>query len=550
MFDLDNILKKIKEVSTASEKWEQDLQDGFTKEVRKIFPQSDPVKGKDLRMDLSLCWKDADRGCRKEIRVPRLERTAAGELVSVNRMLTIAIPKGQGHQSILKLKEHGHACDRGGKAGDLFVVLIIPEDDEARKYNELNNDIFTNFQVASENIGRDLSKIFLLNTEIQQVVIGDSFGEDLRLDLAIEHQDAMSGCDREIKIPRLGRTETGKLDTVVKSLTVTVPAGAKHGSKLRLKEQGDACRNGGKAGDLYVYLLVSSPAKSSQDRAVNIDSESHSNESALRGEDLYVDLTIDFNDTVRGCERSIEVSRLELTATGEFQHVTKSLRFAIPADTSHGSRLRLKEQGNASRHGGKPGDLYLNLSVLPKDKSSTQTDRNIESKVKINGVPSRGEDIYIDLAIDFDDAILGCDRELHIPRIEMVEEDELEYIIKSLTVTIPVGTSNGNKLRLKEQGHACKYGGKSGDLYLYLLVPSQDKDRKRNGINIEAEIKITSTQASDGGELVVNTPTGWRTIFVSPGTQTGDSLVLRGCGVYQAGNPGKHGDYIIKFVCE
>jgi DnaJ-class molecular chaperone len=550
VLDFNGLFKKIEEIGKISNKWEQDLQNGIAKEVSKIFPQTDPVKGKDLYFHLSLCWRDADRGCTKEIRVPRLERTVAGELVSVNRMLTIAIPKGQGHQSILKLKEHGHACDRGGKAGDLFVVLIIPEDDEARQYNELNNDIFTNFQVASENIGRDLSKLFLLNTEIQQVVVGDTFGEDLRLDLEIEYQDAVRGCDREIRIPRLEMTETGKLDNVIRSLKVTVPAGSKHGRKLGLKEQGDACRNGGKAGDLYVYLLVSPPTKESQHNDLNFESASADNNSRLRGEDLYVDLTIDFNDTVRGCERSIEVSRLELTAAGAYELVTKSLRFAIPADTSPGSKLRLKEQGHASRDGGKPGDLYLNLFVLPQDESSQQTDLNTEPKIKYNGSQPCGEDIYIDLAIDFDDAILGCDRELHIPRIEMVEEGELEYIVKSLTVTIPVGTSNGNKLRLKEQGHACKYGGKPGDLYLYLLVPSQDKNRKRNGINIEAEIKITSAQASDGGEVVVNTPTGWRTIFVSPGTQTGDSLILRGCGVYQSGNPGKHGDYIIKFVCE
>jgi DnaJ-class molecular chaperone len=81
-------------------------------------------------------------------------------------------------------------------------------------------------------------------------------------------------------------------------------------------------------------------------------------------------------------------------------------------------------------------------------------------------------------------------------------------------------------------------------------VALQDKERKRNGINIESEIIITSSQASEGCEIVVNTTTGWRTIFVSPGTKTGDCLILSGCGVYQSGNPGKNGDYVIKFKCE
>jgi DnaJ-class molecular chaperone len=443
MLGFDNIFDKIKEISAASEKWEQGLQDSLAKEARKIFPQTATNKSKDVYFDLWLSWKDADRGCTKEIRVPRLEYTEEGELVRVTRMLTITIPKGQGHQSILRLKEHGNTCKNGSKPGDLFVLLLVPEDDKDKRYNDRNNDIFTNFQVASKNFNRDFSKILLLKTDIQKIVKGDTFGEDLDLDLEIEFEDATLGCDREIEIPRLEMTETGKLDRVTKSLKVKITAGAKHGSILRLREQGDACRYGGKSGDLYLFLLV-----------------------------------------------------------------------------------------------------------LSKDKECKQNDVNIDPKIKVNESHPRGEDIRMDLAIGFDDAILGCEREIQIPRSEMTDEGELEYIIKSLKVTIPMGISHGSKLRLKGQGHACMYGGKPGDLYLHLLVPSQDKDRKRNGINIESEIKITSLQASAGCEIVVNTTTGWRTIFVSPGTKTGDFLVLSGCGVYQQGSPSKNGDYIIKFVCE
>jgi DnaJ-class molecular chaperone len=216
----------------------------------------------------------------------------------------------------------------------------------------------------------------------------------------------------------------------------------------------------------------------------------------------------------------------------------------------------LKGQGDACRYGGEPGDLYLCLSVRSPEKArspepeSKRNDVSIESEIETNGLHFRDKDLRFDMAIGFDEAILGCERELQVPRIETIEQGELEYIIKSLKVNIPAGTNHGSTLRLKGQGHACRDGGEPGDLYLYLFVALQDKERKRNGINIESEIKITSSQASAGGEIVVNTTTGWRTIFVSPGTKTGDSLILSGCGVYQSGNPSKNGDYIIRFKCE
>ncbi len=556
MLDFNSIFKKLEEIGDISNKWEQELQNSIGKEVSKIFTQPAIDKSKDLYFNLCLAWKDADRGCKKEIRISRLEYTAAGELVRVTRILKFTIPKGQGHESTLKLKEQGDASDRGGKPGDLFIVLVIPEDDKNRKYNELNNDIFTNIKVASDNFNRDLSKMLLLNTDILQVERGDTFGEDLRLDLTIGVNDALQGCEREIFVSRLVLTEKGKLERVTKSLKVNIPAGTNYGNKLRLKGQGDACKHGGKPGDVYLYLIVTSPAKEHKHNDVNVESEVKTPKSDSRGEDLHVDLAIGFNDALLGCVRDMEISRLEMNAKGELERVTSSLKFTIPADTNHGDRLRLKGQGDACKHGGAPGDLYLCLRVRSPEKARTSepesqhNDVSIESEIETDGLHFKDKDLRFDMAVGFDEAILGCDREIQVPRLETIDEGELEYVVKSLKVTIPAGTNNSSTLRLKGQGHACRHGGEPGDLYLYLFVALQDKERKRNGINIENEVKITSSQASAGGEIVVNTTTGWRTIFISPGTKTGDCLVLSGCGVYQSGNPGKNGDYIIKFMCE
>jgi DnaJ-class molecular chaperone len=164
--------------------------------------------------------------------------------------------------------------------------------------------------------------------------------------------------------------------------------------------------------------------------------------------------------------------------------------------------------------------------------------------------PLRGEDLRLDLAIGFDDAILGCEKEVRIPRLEITDEGEFEQIVKSVNVNIPAGIRPGDKLRLKEQGDVCKHGGTRGDLYIYLIFPLQDKERKRNGVNIESEIKITRSEALYGCEIVAKTTKGEKTVFVPPSTKNGDLIVLRGCGVYQLGVLGKHGDYIIKIVYE
>ena len=374
--------------------------------------------------------------------------------------------------------------------------------------------------------------------------------------MTIEFDDAIRGCEQRIKIPRLGMTENGKLERVVKSLNVNIPAGTSNGSKLRLKGQGDTCKYGGKSGDLYLCLFVRSQNKESKSNDVKTEPEVKIPKSDSRGEDLHIDLAIGFNDAMLGCVRDVNISLLELNAKGELERVAKPLRFTIPAGTNHGDKLRLKGQGDACRDGGEAGDLYLYITVKSPEKARSlerepkPNDVSVEPEIETNGLHFRDKDLRFDMAIGFDEAILGCEREIEVPRTDMTEEGELEYIIKSLKVNIPAGTNHGSTLRLKRQGHACRDGGEPGDLYLYLFVALQDKERKRNGVNIEAEVTITSSQASEGGEIVVNTTTGWRTIFVSPGTKTGDSLILSGCGVCQAGNPGKNGDYIIKFKCE
>ncbi|AFY95678.1 DnaJ C-terminal domain-containing protein [Chamaesiphon minutus] len=151
-FDFDKIAKDFKKASDIldGEQLKTEIFNAFLQGFQgKEMPEV--PRGKDLYYNLSLCFNDAMLGSKQEIRIRRLEVTTNGELNTVTRVLKFTIPKGQGHESTLKLKEQGDASKHGGKPGDLFIVLVIPEDDKDRKYNELNNDIFTNIKVASDN---------------------------------------------------------------------------------------------------------------------------------------------------------------------------------------------------------------------------------------------------------------------------------------------------------------------------------------------------------------------------------------------------------------
>jgi DnaJ-class molecular chaperone len=293
-----------------------------------------------------------------------------------------------------------------------------------------------------------------------------------------------------------------------------------------------------------------------------------------RGEDIRIELAIGDNDAIQGCCKDVWIPRLERQSDGSFEKVVKHLKLRLPAGVNYGTKLKYDERGDASKYGGRSGDLYI-IVVVP-----SQADRHkpshifaeIEANLKTTcdrigrdlyaqsfgkdyvtetvPNPLRGEDLRLDLAIEFDEAILGCTKEIRIQVLDCTDNGEFIQVTRSLKVTIPAGVNDLSKLRLKEQGDASKSYGQPGDLYVYLRVPAQDNERRRNGLNIESEIKITSAQAQSGCELMVKTIFGERKISVPPGTKSGDSLVLSGFGVFKATFPNKNGDHIIKFSCE
>ena len=101
---------------------------------------------------------------------------------------------------------------------------------------------------------------------------------------------------------------------------------------------------------------------------------------------------------------------------------------------------------------------------------------------------------------------------------------------KTITVTVPAGIDNGNRLRLTGKGEAGENGGRNGDLYLEFTVKDHDF-YKRNEDDVYIDLPLTITEAVLGCTKEVPTIYGNVELTIPSGTQSLDKLRLRGKGI-------------------
>jgi molecular chaperone DnaJ len=101
---------------------------------------------------------------------------------------------------------------------------------------------------------------------------------------------------------------------------------------------------------------------------------------------------------------------------------------------------------------------------------------------------------------------------------------------KTLSVKIPAGVDEGDRIRLTGEGEAGVNGGPPGDLYVVVrLKPHQVFQREDN--DLHCEMPISFTTAALGGEIEIPTLEGSAKIKIPPETQTGKVFRLRGKGI-------------------
>ncbi|GIG66870.1 molecular chaperone DnaJ [Phytomonospora endophytica] len=119
---------------------------------------------------------------------------------------------------------------------------------------------------------------------------------------------------------------------------------------------------------------------------------------------------------------------------------------------------------------------------------------------------------------------------------------------RTLTVRIPAGVDNGQKIRLAGRGEPGERGGPTGDLYVLITVrPHEYFERK--GDNLVLRVPVTFPEAALGTDVRVPTLDGPVTVRVPAGTPSGRTLRVRGRGVpLRDGSPG--GDLLVTVEIE
>jgi molecular chaperone DnaJ len=101
---------------------------------------------------------------------------------------------------------------------------------------------------------------------------------------------------------------------------------------------------------------------------------------------------------------------------------------------------------------------------------------------------------------------------------------------KTLSVKVPAGVDNGDRIRLSGEGEAGEHGGPAGDLFVHVIVRPHDIFQ-RDGDDLYCEVPISVVTASLGGELEIPTLDGRVNLKIPAESQSGKLFRLRGKGV-------------------
>ncbi len=157
----------------------------------------------------------------------------------------------------------------------------------------------------------------------------------------------------------------------------------------------------------------------------------------MRGEDIHAAITIDLHDAYTGATRNISLRAPVQDAQGHVTMQEKTLSVNIPKGVTPGQQLRLAGQGQPGIGGGPAGDLYMEIQFSEDPRYRVE-----------------GANVYETAPVAPWEAALGARISVPTPS-------------GTVEVSVPAGSQNGRKLRLKSRGIPA---ATPGDLYLILAV--------------------------------------------------------------------------------
>lgn len=163
-----------------------------------------------------------------------------------------------------------------------------------------------------------------------QYNVGPIKGADLQTSITVTFEEAAFGTKKKVRLKD-------------KTISVTIPEGIDHGSKISLKGQGEQSPNGGSSGDLIIEINVKPHSRFTR-----------------KGSDLYIDMPITFTQAALGT--SIVVPTLK-----------EKVSYKVPAGTQPNTVFRLKGKGIKGLKSKKLGDLYVKVLVkIPTSLTNEQ----------------------------------------------------------------------------------------------------------------------------------------------------------------------------------
>lgn len=152
--------------------------------------------------------------------------------------------------------------------------------------------------------------------------------------------------------------------------------------------------------------------------------------------------------------------------------------------------------------------------------------------------PAKGQDYLMHLNVPFRTAILGGERRVDYRRDNQVEQ---------LTVRIPAGVENGQKLRVAGKGGHGGSGGSPGDLLLEIAIEA-DPLFRREGDDLLVTVEVPFSGVCLGTSAEVPTLEGPKRIKIPAGIPGGRKIRLRGFGVPMRGSKARGDLYAVIMV--
>ena len=147
-----------------------------------------------------------------------------------------------------------------------------------------------------------------------------------------------------------------------------------------------------------------------------------------------------------------------------------------------------------------------------------------------------GQDLEVTAQISLEEAYNGTARTVQLGD-------------RQLNLKIPAGAQTGTRVRLSGQGMAGYAGGQPGALYVNVEVLEHPQFR-REGDDLHTEIRVPLYTAVMGGTVRVPTLGGSVSLNVKPGTQSGQSIRLRGKGMPRLRQEDAFGDLYARVLIQ